>query len=655
MQRSFEDTPCRPPACPSLSIRQPFQGTPWLPSDQDKMQKYEINMPVDLISEPVSQPDDKLFVDKSVRPKRTLQAAYAKPVPPLAVSWHQEDNSATPPMQYQPRVHVQATANPPQDLPVIIHMSSASSIQPTTLTTNSQASMHSNVVTIQTPLALANGLPNDMPHSPNYLYTAPVSAASPKTHLSCYSGANQVPLNPSYPLPAPTCASPSSQHRSGAAAVLPQTNLIAMQAPPSSSYGVPLAMSNTQPDSHLPPAATILSETNKPQRTDFIPAHEILSDRLHPVHSSHVIVPSSSSAYAPIAMSSYSGSHMYAQQPHLVPPPHSVPLHLSDQKAANSNVPALSTVQPSFTQTHQVRNVQVFSGGSDCKVLIEDWIRDMQYLLDAGAMPQNLCFATIVRHLSGEARKLVLNLPPQEQYPGRAFEELRAEYSDMQTSLDPLADFYERCQRPGEAACSYAIALESTLRSVEETQYGGQPFPDRDAKLTRQFMRGLSDEEVYHRLAPMKPRLLSFRELQAELRNLARETKKFQMQPKAKKTYNQVQFTHTNGHQSGENLRTEKGNRSNTDLSELTALVKKLVSSQEDQISRLTQLEARFGALPNTVSSQRPQGVYDDASRAVVCYRCGKPGHIARLCRTVLTDDAGGAEGVGEARKDLNA
>ncbi|RXN39346.1 transient receptor potential cation channel subfamily V member 5-like protein [Labeo rohita] len=130
-------------------------------------------------------------------------------------------------------------------------------------------------------------------------------------------------------------------------------------------------------------------------------------------------------------------------------------------------------------------------------------------------MPANLGFATVVRHLSGEARRLVLNLPPNEQTTGRALEELRAEYSDMQTSLDPLADFYERFQRPGESACSYAIALEATLRSVEEAQYEGQPFIDRDCKLTRQFMRGLSDEEVYHRLAPMKPRLLSFRELQA--------------------------------------------------------------------------------------------------------------------------------------------
>lgn len=91
---------------------------------------------------------------------------------------------------------------------------------------------------------------------------------------------------------------------------------------------------------------------------------------------------------------------------------------------------------------------------------------------------------------------------PHDQTPEKAFEELKAEYGDAQGSLDPLADFYERCQRPGESPCSYAIALESTLRAVEESQRAGEPFPDRDSKLTQQFLRGLSDEEVYARIAP---------------------------------------------------------------------------------------------------------------------------------------------------------
>ncbi len=151
-------------------------------------------------------------------------------------------------------------------------------------------------------------------------------------------------------------------------------------------------------------------------------------------------------------------------------------------------------------QTHQVKNVQVFTGNPDCRILVEDWIRDLLYLLEAIELPMHLRFSTVVRHLGGEARNLVLNLPTHDQTLEKAFEELRAEYSDTRRSLDPLADFYERSQNSGESACSYAIALEAKLRTVEEKQRGGKPFLDRGSKLTRQFMRGLTDEEVYTRI-----------------------------------------------------------------------------------------------------------------------------------------------------------
>ncbi|KAE8287223.1 hypothetical protein D5F01_LYC15192 [Larimichthys crocea] len=174
-------------------------------------------------------------------------------------------------------------------------------------------------------------------------------------------------------------------------------------------------------------------------------------------------------------------------------PPFSVqhmhaPLNAPVRATATSSLPPAA--YGGFLQTHQVKNVQVFSGSADSKMLIEDWVRDMQYLLEAIELPPHLRFSTVVRHLSGEARKLILNLPPRDQTPEKAFEELRAEYGDTQGSLDPLADFYERGQRSGESACSYAIALEATLRAVEDIQRGGKPFPDRDSKLTRQFLRG---------------------------------------------------------------------------------------------------------------------------------------------------------------------
>lgn len=79
----------------------------------------------------------------------------------------------------------------------------------------------------------------------------------------------------------------------------------------------------------------------------------------------------------------------------------------------------------------------MFTGNQDYKTLVGDWVRDMQYLLEVIELPPHLRFSTVVHHLGGEARKLVLNQPPYEQTPEKAFEELRAsEYSDTRGSLD---------------------------------------------------------------------------------------------------------------------------------------------------------------------------------------------------------------------------
>lgn len=167
------------------------------------------------------------------------------------------------------------------------------------------------------------------------------------------------------------------------------------------------------------------------------------------------------------------------------------------------------------------------------------------------------------------------------------------------------------------------------MRTVEEQQRGGKPFLDRDSKLTRQFMRGLTDEEVYTRIAPLAPRLLSFRELQAELRNLARETKKFQTQSKAKKTYAQVHVT------SGGGGNTQMDRPKHTsEMSELTEMVKKLALIQEEQMAKLSQLEMRM-ASPLAVQPAKGKA---SQSLSFVCYRCGEPGHTARVCRAVLPD-----------------
>ncbi len=164
-------------------------------------------------------------------------------------------------------------------------------------------------------------------------------------------------------------------------------------------------------------------------------------------------------------------------------------------------------------QYHQVKTVPVFTGREGSAVCIDDWIRDTKYLINSTSMPAYMQFSTIVRYLGGAARKLVLNLPPKQQTTNDAFSELRAQYGEVSLFGDPLADFYERVRQANESPTIYAVELEATLRTVEERMNNRNPLPSRNRMLTQQFMRGVRDERVTQRLAPMKPREMTCRDL----------------------------------------------------------------------------------------------------------------------------------------------
>ncbi len=320
----------------------------------------------------------------------------------------------TPSAQHQPSAHPQASDNAPCGLPTTVHMSSLSPHPPNVPNASSQTDVHDNVTTIHASPNMASGMPTDTPTSPNDSHMPQASTMPPKAHIRTYPN---------------MYSSPYGLHIPAATVVSSEANLtghpMTVQAPVSSCYGVPNAMYSTPPDSFLPPEPPVLSGNSFPHETDPVQAHQTFNDQQHFLHSSCAIMPTSSTpVYAPMTVPVYRGSNMYAQQQISMQQPQTAPPHVAHQQDANPHNSAMTKPQPSFTQTHQVRNVQLFSGGPDCRILIEDWIQDMQYLLDAGGMPENLGFATVVRHFSGEARRLVLNLPPNEQTTGRAFEEL---------------------------------------------------------------------------------------------------------------------------------------------------------------------------------------------------------------------------------------
>ena len=111
----------------------------------------------------------------------------------------------------------------------------------------------------------------------------------------------------------------------------------------------------------------------------------------------------------------------------------------------------------------------------------------------------------------------------------------------------------------------------------------------------------------------MEEGLLSDGELQAELRNLAGR----EPQGGSKEKADEAMPT--------------------SELSKLTELVKKLVSSQEEQVQRLMQLESKMIPLqaPTPLSTQQTWRS-ETPPTSWVCYRCARSGHTARFCRAIL-------------------
>ena len=285
--------------------------------------------------------------------------------------------------------------------------------------------------------------------------------------------------------------------------------------------------------------------------------------------------------------------------------------------------------------SHQVKSVPMFTGRDQgATIAIEDWVRDVNYLIETTSMPEEIQFSTIVRYLGGAARKLVLNLHPTHQTPSHAFAELKAQFGDVFLTGDPLASFYERVKHPTELPSIYAVELEATLRTIEEKSTLSRPFPNRNSMLTQQFMRGVKDEKVTQRLAPMKPRDMTFRELQIELRQLERESRiAAAAKTGTKLQAQQLQQIRPPYQQSSPKVPDVKSPKPTTDhdvLQELLATVHQL-ALRVDHISHQT---PRGPQQPRT--DQHASG-----QRVFYCHRCGNEGHIAKGCRSAPLNSNG--------------
>ncbi|XP_071493565.1 uncharacterized protein [Diadema antillarum] len=296
---------------------------------------------------------------------------------------------------------------------------------------------------------------------------------------------------------------------------------------------------------------------------------------------------------------------------------------------ANANVQCVTS--------YQFRNVSMFSGTNKQGPRVEDWVRDMRHLLQLkGHTTPAIAFNDIVRHTSGRARDLVLNLESRQgevPAPETVFTELLEEYGESPLTISPMAAFYARTQVPNESPTEYAIALEALLRKAVNCGEKVE-VTSRDQMLTTQFMCGLRDRTVKSRLAPMRPRDMTFKELRRELHIIQEENRKLRECDGPVTVYEQ-----------SEAKVGRKEDKTNDLLESLRLQMAQIQLAQQQQLDTIQHLmdgQAQLGnRLVSVESNIVPmRGGPPRGQGPPRCYNCGQIGHMARGCPLRSTPQA---------------
>uniref|UniRef100_UPI00398F7F6A kinesin-like protein KIF13A isoform X2 n=1 Tax=Pristiophorus japonicus TaxID=55135 RepID=UPI00398F7F6A len=307
----------------------------------------------------------------------------------------------------------------------------------------------------------------------------------------------------------------------------------------------------------------------------------------------------------------------------------------------------------SMTTSHQLVLVPEFSGSPDCRIDVEDWIKDMQQSLDVSEIPATLQFATVVHRLKGRAKMLVLNLPLKDQCPARAFEKLRAEYGSCQLSLDPAIGFFPNFQQSNEFKTTYAMG--AVLRTFKSRASKCSSSTHKDFKIKPQFTNFVLDQDIPQKPPFMKPKLVTFKGQQTKQKQLPFENTVSSSQfKKPVKVRDQAQTVSVQSNQkslgdASELVEAQTSSVQDPALLELTTLVKQLALHQKDQMERLQRMEKlQFMVTPG--SNPTPSAVsksyrsdtkfkerLDRKNKRSVnceCHLCGQEGHTVKGCKS---------------------
>ena len=304
-------------------------------------------------------------------------------------------------------------------------------------------------------------------------------------------------------------------------------------------------------------------------------------------------------------------------------PPHLNPMHNLANQIANL-VQQMQLAQPQqinlpvAPRELNLVSYPEFMGGEQDPI---SWLEDVEKAFEANRIDNARKIPVIVPKLKGSASTWWVAMrnqnPPIDRWsdnanPGLSFKaNFITKFRTTELEGKWFAQLTQRKQLPGESVDSYHVAVEEMICRVEA---GGHQYPD-SAK-AQMFINGLRSE-LFMAVSPFTPNTLQAAYERA---------KAFENTYKQNPTY--AAFL---GQTSGYPFQVAQYQNNSAQPPILTS------TGTDEAINKLT--EAVNKMMIQIQDQRRPQRNYQPNPRnpnpnPIVCYNCGRPGHISRNCTT---------------------